>query len=311
MCLESFQTLLKGVELALTLFSIPKPFEGHLAVIQKNAIESWRLLHPDCQILLFGDEPGVKKAAREVHAVHIPDATRNEFGTPLLHTVFSDARRAAAHSLLCYVNADIILMKDFLRAARRIDFGDFMMVGRRWNIDIEDRLDFMPEEWEAKLIQRVQREGELGAADAIDYFLFPKDWGINDMPAFAVGRPGWDNWLIFRARQLRIPVIDVTQATMVIHQNHGYGHVPRQKGDQWEGPEADRNRQLVGDLNRIFTLLDVSHVMTKRGIRHPLSYAHIRRRWQTLGVLYPRLYPYARVLSKILNLGRKSVGTGP
>ncbi len=294
----------------LTLFSIPKPFKGEQEVIQKNAIGSWRLLHPDCQILLFGDEPGVQTAAREFHAVHIPGVTRNEFGTPLLHTVFSDARKTAAHTLLCYVNADIILMKDFLRAAQRIRFEDFMMVGRRWNLDMQGRLDFTPEDWDAKLIRRVQTEGTLGPANAIDYFLFPKNWGIGEMPDFAVGRPGWDNWLIFRARQMRIPVIDVTQAAVVIHQNHSYNHVPKQRGDHWEGPEADRNRQLVGDLNRIFTLLDVTHIMTKSGIRRPLSYAHIRRRWQSLGVLYPRLFPYARAISKILNLGRKCVGAG-
>jgi len=296
--------------LPLTLFTIPKPFEGDQEVIQKNAIESWRLLHPDCQILLFGDERGVREAAREYDAVHIPEVAKNEFGTPLLHTVFSEAIRTAAHSLLCYVNADIILMKEFFHAARRISFRDFLMVGRRWNIDIRERLDFTSPGWETKLTQLVRTEGELGTADAIDYFLFPKNWRMNAMPPFAVGRPGWDNWLIFRARQLGMPVIDATHAILVIHQNHGYAHVPRQRGDRWEGPEADRNRQLVGDLNRIFTLLDVSHVMTKTGIRRPLGYAYIRREWQSLRLLHPRLYPCAKVLSKLLNLGKKYAGTG-
>ena len=40
----------------LTIFSTPKPFRGHIGVIQRNAIESWKRIHPDVEIILFGDE---------------------------------------------------------------------------------------------------------------------------------------------------------------------------------------------------------------------------------------------------------------
>ena len=43
----------------LTLFSTCKPFHGHNGVIQRNALKSWRLLHPDIEIILFGDDEGV------------------------------------------------------------------------------------------------------------------------------------------------------------------------------------------------------------------------------------------------------------
>ncbi len=290
--------------MALTLFTIPKPFEGHLAVIQENALESWRQLHPDCQILLFGDETGAARAAGAYRAVHIPEVTRNEFGTPLLHKAFAEARRIAAHPLLCYVNADIILTKGFLDATGRIRFKEFLMTGRKWNLDIRGPLHFSVG-WEIALSKRAREEGSLGSVDALDYFLFPTNGGIKDLPPFAVGRPVWDNWLIFRARQLKMPVIDATQTAMVIHQNHGYNHVPRQIGDHWEGPEADMNRQLIGDLHRTFTLRDATHIMKGIYVTRNLSYSHLRRRWQTIGVLSPHLLPYVTIVSRLLNLLRR------
>ena len=42
----------------LTIFSTPKPFQGHIGVIQRNAIGSWKQLHPDVEIVLFGDDEG-------------------------------------------------------------------------------------------------------------------------------------------------------------------------------------------------------------------------------------------------------------
>jgi hypothetical protein len=32
---------------ALTIFAVPKPFEGHIGMIQRNAIRSWKGLRPD------------------------------------------------------------------------------------------------------------------------------------------------------------------------------------------------------------------------------------------------------------------------
>jgi hypothetical protein len=51
----------------LTLFTVPKPFRGHIGDVQRNAIESWRALREDVQVVLVGDEEGVEQAARDAH----------------------------------------------------------------------------------------------------------------------------------------------------------------------------------------------------------------------------------------------------
>ena len=43
----------------LTLFTTPKPFRGIFATIQRNALRSWTLLRPACDVLLFGNEDGI------------------------------------------------------------------------------------------------------------------------------------------------------------------------------------------------------------------------------------------------------------
>src|SRR5215470_10391406 len=97
----------------LTLFTTPKPFVGHIAVIQRNALQSWKCLHPDVEVILFGNDEGVADIARELGLRHIPELDNNEFGTPLLDDLFHKAETAARFSTLGYINADIILLSEF------------------------------------------------------------------------------------------------------------------------------------------------------------------------------------------------------
>src|SRR5438876_11556063 len=100
----------------LTLFAIPKPFRGHIAVIQRNAIMSWTLLQPRPEVILFGDEEGTAEICRELGLRHAPAVERNEFGTPLLDDLFRKAEEQASYATLCYVNSDILLLDDFSKA---------------------------------------------------------------------------------------------------------------------------------------------------------------------------------------------------
>src|SRR5690242_14509803 len=68
----------------LTIFSVPKPFEGRIGEIQRRAVESWTRLGDGVQVLLLGDEAGTDEAARDAGAEHLPDLARTEHGTPRL-----------------------------------------------------------------------------------------------------------------------------------------------------------------------------------------------------------------------------------
>ena len=49
----------------ITLFTLPKPFVGHIGMIQRNAIQSWTRLHPDIDILMFGSAPRKSRPSSE------------------------------------------------------------------------------------------------------------------------------------------------------------------------------------------------------------------------------------------------------
>ncbi|MCJ7625377.1 MAG: hypothetical protein MUO76_17910, partial [Anaerolineaceae bacterium] len=129
----------------LTIFIAPKPFiDAHIITIQRNAIRSWIQLGSEVEILLIGDEPGIQEEAVYFGVRHLPEVKRNKYGTPLISSIFELAREGNDSRMLAYVNADILLMSDFLLAAKSglSKWDKFMMVGQRWDMEIVEELDF-------------------------------------------------------------------------------------------------------------------------------------------------------------------------
>jgi hypothetical protein len=91
-----------------------------------------------------------------------------------------------------------------------------------------------------------------------DYFIYPRSC-FTKIPDFAVGRAGWDNWMIFHARWQHWPLIDLSPSLTVIHQNHDYGHLPKGIVHYYQ-PETAVNVKLAGGRRTIFTLQDHTHV---------------------------------------------------
>ena len=257
----------------ITLFAIPKPYTGSTAVIQRNALKSWTRLGPAVEILLLGSDEGVAEAAARAGARHVEDIETTEFGTPLLSSAFALAREASTRRLLAYVNADVMLLPDFPDAIQRIRPASFLCLGRRWNVDLDTPFDFGPG-YEKRLGALAHGHGELAPPDAIDYFVFDRAGPLTALPPFVVGRPGWDNWMIYRARRLRIPVIDATRAITAIHPRHGYEHVPKGTGALWYGPEADANFELIKGLER-FQTRHATRMLTPVGAIPALTPRHV------------------------------------
>src|SRR5215472_2941292 len=99
----------------MTLFTTAKPFRGHINTIQRNALRSWTLLHPEAEIILFGDDEGAAEVAREFGIRHEPDVERDESGMKRIDYIFGRAQAIARHDVLCYANCDILLTSDLRR----------------------------------------------------------------------------------------------------------------------------------------------------------------------------------------------------
>jgi hypothetical protein len=263
----------------ITFFSAPKPFTNpHIAMIQRNAIRSWTLL-PDVEVILLGEETGLAEAARELGVKHIANVKCNDNGTPLISSMFQLARENSSSDLLCIINADMLLMSDFAEAAKQaMKLKDkFVLLSQRWDVDITQPIEFT-EGWQNRVSSRVHLHGSLHRPAGSDFFLFPESC-YTDIPNFTIGRAGWDNWMIYKARTEKWTVIDCTPSVMIVHQNHDYSHLPGGK-PHYEHPDTNENIRLAGgEANIRYTVLDATHQLTPDGklVRPKLSYLRFMR----------------------------------
>jgi len=235
----------------LRIFSTTKPFAGHSATVQKNAIFSWLQLDPRPDIILYGNSLGTKEICSEFNLTHVQEIATNVHGTPLVNKMFEDAIARDLRSedavsgvgksspseigAFAYVNSDIVLGADFTAAismtADHLD--DFLMVGGRVNVPdwMAYARHWKHEEWSDSVPTRVNEvhrrvwlHGDLDKATAIDYFVYSsKDALPSDIPDFAVGRFTWDSWLLERGHS-NLLTVDATNAVLAIHQKHDYSH---------------------------------------------------------------------------------------
>jgi hypothetical protein len=242
----------------MTIFSVPRSFVGSCGLRQRNAISSWQHLQPVCEVVLCGDDPGVAETAHALSVSHLPTVRKNICGTPLVNSVFEAAEKHSQNKYLCFVNTDIILMSDFIVAARRLCAIDrpFLMIGSRRNVTITEPLSFDPG-WERRLQLLVRRNASIGAG--LDFFLYPRGlW--RRIPPFAFGRVHWDNWFPYAARLQGAMVVDVTPVTTVIHQEHDVSCTLLQSA------EVQTNWDLLIAEAKVFGVSQATHLMTSVGI---------------------------------------------
>jgi hypothetical protein len=243
----------------LTVFSAPKPFtDAHIDVIQRNAIRSWQQMGEEIEILLIGDEPGLADAAAELEVKHLPGVKRNEHGTPLVSSIFEMAREASTAELLMFTNTDMMYLPQTLSTSLKVkgQAPEFVLLGQRYDLDLREPYDFSAG-WQDRLQQEAHARGSLHPHGGSDYFIFPRGL-FADIPDFAIGRAGWDNWMIHYAVSQPWPAVDATQSLLAVHQTHDYGHLDSERGHQ-RHPETTANTELAGGMRKMYMLLDVEH----------------------------------------------------
>jgi hypothetical protein len=269
----------------ITFFTTAKPFTGHNGVIQRNALKSWALAAPKAEVILFGDEEGAAEAAQELGIRHVADVERvregvfnnpgfasSNPGLKVIRSFFDAAQRIATNEIVCYANCDIVVMEDFAAAGGKVAARqkEFLMVGRRWNIDAKEPMAFEQSDWKEKLRRRVQAEGTQSSGDWIDYFVFRRGFYLGKIPEMVIGRVYWDQWLVWKAREMGAVVVDASEAVMAVHQNHDYGYHPAGKEGVWTDEVAQRNYELAGGRWHLRTIDDATHVLGPSGLEaHP------------------------------------------
>jgi hypothetical protein len=149
------------------------------------------------------------------------------------------------------------------------------MVGECSNLDLRTPVSFGDPSWQAQILRQVSDSAVPRGSWYIDYFVFSRDL-YHDLPPFAVGRAGFDNWLVWQARALGATVVNASRVVTAVHQQHDYSHVRGGREWSYRGPEAVRNVQLAGGREHLHCIGHASHVLTSRSLRRQ------RPRWARL-----------------------------
>ena len=158
-----------------------------------------------------------------------------------------------------------------LSTASTVCIANSMAVGRRWDFDWDQPIDFAQPGW-AEIVRaeakkaNVQRPGNF-----IDYFLFSRGVCDNLLP-LAIGRFWWDNYLLWRARSGGAELLDISAIVMALHQNHDYSH-SKKFADVRQGPELKRNRTMVGPWWHLYTIEDATKIVAADGVQS--SHRHL------------------------------------
>ncbi len=246
----------------ITFFTIPRPFTDLHKIIQSNSILSWKKIYPKCEIIVFSDHASIAEFCKQNNLKLIESFKSNSYGTPLLSDIWKIVKKSSLNNLICYINTDIILFSDFFERAKKVNFDEFLLAGRRWDLNITDYIDFNSD-WELKLKKLIKEKGVLHAETGVDYFLFPKKI-MPEMPPFAIGRAWWDNWLLTYFLNKKIPLIDGTSITTV-HQNHDYNHIKSTNNKTTnKGIERNQNEAIANLKNwQIKDISDCTHILNK------------------------------------------------
>ena len=140
------------------------------------------------------------------------------------------------------------------------------MVGRRWDTEITQPCDFEKPDWQKSIRDLALQTGKQRTPDWIDYFVFSRGL-FTDLPPLVVGRVFWDNWTVWKALEMKKPVVDASRVILAVHQNHDYGHHPQGKHGVWYGEEAGANHRLSGGWKHLRTIADATEVLGTDGLK--------------------------------------------
>jgi hypothetical protein len=274
----------------ITLFTTTKAAKGTISTSQRNTFACWKRLEGACEILLIGEEEGSAEMARKFGARLIPDVERNESRTPLIRSLIETAEAHATYPLLLLANSDILFSNKLLHAAQAVSRWKkpFLLFGRRWDVDLPDPFDFSPPDWDTRLDQFAKSHGRPGIKSALDYFLFPKGaWGgakgLAEFPPAVIGRPAWDNWIVFWALARRMDTINGSDFVQAYHQNHDYSFYPTGRPGIHKGEEGKRNYALLSYERYLYGTPDARFRIRPDGkIVRAFSADILRRRLKTL-----------------------------
>lgn len=205
----------------LTIVTTPRPLTGKFRLDLRNAVGSWKCLHPRPQILIFG---GNQHFVESLGVTYVGKFPQSKQGLPFLDAYVKAAQDLAEFDVMMLTSDHLILLSDFASSLKKVSHqfpGAFAMIGQRWDADVIKPVDFRDPGWEREI---TLLSGRYRGHAAKDWFAFRLPLNFK-LLHFVIGRRGWDTWFAHALMTSSMPVVDVTCAATTIHPTHEYQHV--------------------------------------------------------------------------------------
>ena len=243
----------------LTILSTPKPFEGHIGLIQRNAIGSWVRLSPRPQIILFGRlAPEPVKWPLSSASSTSPRSRRTN--SALLICVDSsragETAGAPQSPLLRQRRHHPDRGARARRAVRTRATAAFLMVSARINLDLDVPILFETD-WRRLAERAAARRAAARATTRASISSSSPRVSIQNIPPLAIGRAWFDQWMIKAAAQRGLDRRRHRRSGRSSTRTTVTRTSPADASTVYQGVEAERNLAIYGGEAHAYTLLEL------------------------------------------------------
>ena len=208
-------------------------------------VRNWQSLRPYVIPVVFTNEYRVAEECKTKGWDVLPIRISAIGGIPVLKFMFLDAMSNYNTPIYGFANSDILFTDSLIETLAWINVSvdlnkPILIIGKRTNVNYVEKKE--AETWKRLSIVARSR-GKLFRGLAEDYFITSRFYPWKDIPEVVIGRPAFDNWLVYHTRKQNYTVIDATRTILAVHQTTSAGNIEGQGR-----PNSSYNRNLLKNL---------------------------------------------------------------
>jgi hypothetical protein len=225
-----------------------KKFRDQYDAIQRSFLNGMHRL--GIPVIVPDNEVGIREACEGREGVTVLEGVRTgrdlgfTTGAVILTDLLKSALPLINSPLVMLANSDILLLKNFhtkLQEIVNIYGYDIFLTSSRYDIDLTEELNT---EEAFALLEDIPR-ATFDPASSSDIFITSKFYFkqmLASMPAFIVGRYGWDNWIHSWVERNIPKKFNSTGSLITLHCKHDHRHIfLQEKAQERKAPSSRYN----------------------------------------------------------------------
>ena len=197
-------------------------------LVHNLTVKNWLSMRPYIIPVIFTNESGLAKECERQDWNVFPVKVESAGGIPVLKYMYKKVMEIYNTTFYAYSNSDILFTDTLIHTLLSLKNssihleGTVMIVGKRTNVQYVTEIE--GSSW-TSLTSVAKTRGNLSFGNAEDYFITPRTYPWDNIAEVVIGRPAYDNWLVYNARKQKHMIIDATDTLLAVHQTTGAGNM--------------------------------------------------------------------------------------